>query len=77
MLGGCKQKMVEGLMTFVPNFNFVIVTRRSFWIWSNMADTRGNFKFNTNLTLTLLLFWNFELVNKTAILNYGGHARWI
>ena len=56
MLGGCKQKMADGLMTFARNLTLTCCgkQRRYFEIFGNMADTRANFKPN------LLLFGNLR-----------------
>ena len=37
MVAGCKQKMAEGLMTFVRNLNLLWSTKGPFWMFANMA----------------------------------------
>jgi hypothetical protein len=45
MVAECKQKMTEGLMTFVHNLTLTCYGKQSaILIFDNMADTRAMFK---------------------------------
>jgi len=61
MLGGCKQKMADGLMTFARNLTLTCCgkQRRYFEIFGNMADTRANFKPN----LLLIGIFRYAILN--------------
>ena len=70
MVAGCKQKMAEGLMSFVCNPTLTYGKKAPFWIFGNIADTRGNF--NPNLLLFWILalqpFWIFSNMAASAVI---------